>query len=130
MQEGLFTDADVISVYTRAQAIEDGVLADLSALAPDVCRQHYKYNVACTATVWAIIERAIENPRWCNDINGVVHDILGMSRCHARVLDESTRLFQVIIKGVGKKSLFTFKIVCGPGDDAEPVLTIMLPEED
>ena len=26
--------------------------------------------------------------------------------------------------------LVTLKAVCGPGDDAEPVITIMLPEED
>jgi hypothetical protein len=130
MEQGLLSEGSVIYVYTRAQAIEDGQLIDLSVLAPDVCCQHFKYPVACTAAVWRIIERAIENPRWCSDINGVVHDILWMSRCHARAVDESTRLFQVIIKGAGRKSLFTLKLVCGPGDGAEPVLTLMLPEED
>ena len=121
---------EVIYSYPRAQAIEDGVLVDLSSIAPDVCRQHYKYPIACTASVWAIIEKARKNPRYMNDVNGIVHDLLWMSKVHARQETESTRLFQVIIKGAGRRSTFTFKMVCGPGDDAEPVLTVMFPEED
>ena len=128
---------EVIFSYTRAQAIADGVLVDLSAVAPDVCRQHFKYPIACTASVWAIIEKAIAPRRQAggemhhmNDLNGVVHDMLWMSKAYSRELDPTTRLFKVIITGAGKKRNFTFKIVCGPGDDAEPVLTIMLPEED
>lgn len=125
-----FDGAEIIYAYTRAQAIEDGVLVDLSAVAPDVCHQHFKYNVACTSAVWAIIDKAVKNKRHCNDLNGVVHDILWMSKGYARTLDERYRLFRVIIKGAGRNSTYTFKIACGPGDDAEPVLTIMLPEED
>ena len=121
---------EVISTYSRAQAIDDGVLIDLSAAAPEVCRQHLNYPVACTAAVWGIIERAIANKRYCNDLNGIVHDMLWMSRKCSRTLDESTRLFVVIITGAGRQRNYTFKIVCGPGDNAEPVLTIMLPTED
>lgn len=121
---------DVVYGYSRAQALEDGVLVNLSALAPDVCRQHFKYPVACTAAVYAIIEKALANKRWMNDIKGIVHDMLWMSRSYARTIDESTRLFEVIIKGAGRKSKYAFKIVCGPGDDGEPVMTVMLPEED
>ena len=47
-----------------------------------------------------------------------------------RRFDETTHLFKVIITGTGRKKIHTLKVVCGPGDDAEPVLTIMLPEED
>ena len=120
-----------ISVYTRAQAIADGVLVDLSALAPDVCAQHYKHPLACTAAVWAVIDAAVKHPRWMNDLNGVVHDVLWMS--HERPVQRmgpSTVLFEVIIKGAGLQSVFTFKLACGPGDDASPVMTLMLPEED
>jgi hypothetical protein len=121
---------EVISSYSRAQAIEDGVLVDLSTIAPEVCRQHYKHPVACTTGVWAIIERAIANEKWMNDLNGVVHDILWMSRACARAIDASSRLFTVIITGAGRQRTYTFKIVCGPGDNAEPVITVMLPNED
>ncbi len=121
---------DVIFSYTRAQAIEDGVLVDLTALAPDVCKQHFKFPVACTAAVYAIIDAAVKNKRQANDLKGVIHDILFMSRRCGRVIDDSTRVFPVIITGAARQRNFTFKIVCGPGDDAEPVMTISLPEED
>jgi hypothetical protein len=119
-----------ISTYTRAQAIADGVLVDLSALAPDVCRQHYKVQVACTAAVWGLIEKAIRNPRHCNDLNGVVHDVLWMSRVYCSPLSPTTKMFRVTIKGAGRRSVYDLRAVCGPADDASPCLTIMLPEED
>ena len=125
-------DADVIYTYTRAQAIEDGTLVDgtIGDLA-EVTRQHYKYPVAMTATVFALMEQAVNNKKHCNDWRGVWHDILWMSRSYiTRRLDESSHLFEVIITGTGRKRKHTLKIVCGPGDDAEPVITIMLPEED
>ncbi|MEW6775927.1 MAG: DUF6573 family protein [Bdellovibrionota bacterium] len=124
---------EVIYSYTRAQAIEDGVLVDLSAIAPDVASQHYKYPIACTSTVWDIIQRAVENKQYANDYKGVIHDILWMSRgggIRWRSPDDTTVLFDVIITGTGPKRIHRFKIVVGPGDKAEPVLTIMLPEED
>lgn len=120
---------EVISVYTREQALADGVLVDLAVVAPDVCAQHFKYPVAATTEVWSIIKRAVENKRHCNDYKGVIHDILWMAR-NGRTVDATTRLFTVIITGAGRTRNFTFKIVCGPGDSGEPVLTIMLPNED
>lgn len=127
-QLGFWDDAPIISSYTRAQAIEDGFLVDLDQF--DGARGHFKYPLACTAAVWAIIEKAVNNPKWANDYNGVIHDLCWMSKVHAKALDPTTRLFGVIIRGAGRRSNYTFKIVCGPGDTAEPVLTIMLPEED
>ena len=120
---------NIIFSYSRKQAIEDGVLVDLNAVAPEEC-ELYKYPVACTAAVWDIIDKAVKNPRWSNDIKGVMWDIMYMSTAMSKVVDESTKLFQVIIKGAGRKSTYTFKMVCGPGDDAKPVITIMLPNED
>lgn len=127
--EDLF--GEVISSYSRRQAIEDGVLADLSALAPEVCAQHFRHPVACSAGVWALIEKAIGSRTACNDLNGVVHDILWMSKAMGRRVagDEQTRVFPVIITG-GRKRNHTLKIHCGPGDNSEPVLTVMLLGED
>lgn len=117
-----------IHVYTRAQAIADGVLVDLNLAAPDVCRQHYKYPIACTAAVWNMIERAVENGA---DIPGTVHDLLWMSRvCVSRRFSDCTSLFEcALVTGEGTE-FYTFKMMCGPGDEAEPVITLMLPEED
>jgi len=121
----------VISSYTRKQAIEDGVLVDLrqDAMA-SVCMQHYKYPIACTASVFSIMEAAVNNKRHCQDYAGILHDMLYMSRVMKRKLSPDTVLFRVKIVGAGRQSLYEFKMVCGPGDDAEPVLTIMLPTED
>lgn len=121
---------EVISRYTRAQAIADGVLIDaMQGDFEEVSRQHFKYPIAMTAAVFAIIRKAVENPKHCNDYKGVWHDILWMAR-GLRGARQDQNLFRVMITGAGRQRLFTFKMVCGPGDTAEPVLTLMLPEED
>lgn len=119
-----------VSIYTRAQAIADGVLVDLSAILPDVCRQHYKYPIACTAAVWAIIDAAVRSKHHMNSVAGIVHDILWMSRVYRRQLSPDTVITRVAITGAGRKKVYGFKLVAGPGDDAGPVITIMLPGED
>jgi hypothetical protein len=127
----LFENADVISCYTRAQAIEDGVLIDLSALAPDVCRQHYKHPIACTAAVWAMIEAAVNDPDAGNDVAGVVHDLLWMSRMNVFLRpDASTVLFTCLIVECGRPRERRFKLVVGPGDYGEAVITLSLTNED
>ena len=117
--------------YSRAWAIEEGVLVDLGQdKMLEVCQQHYKHPIACTAAVWGIMERAVANKRHGNDFAGVLHDMLWMSRKYCRKLDESTVIFQVKITGAGRQSVYDFKLLVGPGDNAEPVITIMLPTED
>jgi hypothetical protein len=44
--------------------------------------------------------------------------------------DEQTVMFNVIITGTGRKKVHTLKATCHPGDNMEPVITIMLPHED
>jgi hypothetical protein len=132
MSENQYLDevyGDIISEYTRAQAIEDGVLIDLNQWIP-VIESGYKYPVACTAGVFSIIRKAVENKYHCNDYNGVIWDILHMSRMYQTKKWTTGALFQVKIKGAEHKQLFTFKIECSGGDNAEPVLTVMLPDED
>jgi hypothetical protein len=122
-----------IHTYTRAQAIEDGVLVDFTALESDtgdVCRQHYKYPIAATAAVFRIMEKAVNNRRYCNDYAGILHDMLWMSKVVARKLDPSTVVFRCIIQGAGRSKYYDFKLQVHPGDHAEPVITIMLPGED
>jgi hypothetical protein len=127
----MFNDAELISVYTRAQAIEDGVLVDLMQdTMAEVARQHYKHPIACTAAVWDIMQKAVENERYGNDYAGVLHDMLWMSRVYKRQIAENIVIFRVKITGAGSRSVYDFKLIVSPGDDAAPVITIMLPEED
>lgn len=119
--------------YSRAQAIEDGVLIDFSypeSDTADVCRQHYKHPVACTAAVFEIMQKSVENKNYCNSYAGVLHDILWMSKAAGIKQDESTVLFNVIIVGASRRRNYTLKLQVGPGDRCEPVITIMLPSED
>jgi len=126
-----WAEAEIVSTYARAQAIEDGMLVDLMQNElEEVCRQHYRYPIACTVAVFELMRKAVENPRYCNDYAGVLHDMLWMSRTMGRWVDEQTRVFRVIIQGAGRQRYYDFKIVCHPGDQGEPVLTIMLPDED
>ncbi|PTY03664.1 hypothetical protein DB347_20745 [Opitutaceae bacterium EW11] len=119
-----FRPEDLISSYTRRQAIEDGVLVDLSE--HQITRQHWKLPVACTATVWAIIEAAVGQRG--QDLPGILHDLYSMARLAVRRAREGERLvrFTVLISGRAHQ----LKLHIGPGDTLAPVLTIMLPNED
>lgn len=115
---------DVISSYSRQQAIEDGVLVDLSALYPHDTRI-YKWPVACTDTVWNLILEACNDD--VKDAGPWVWDLCRMSaRFPTKFLSEREQLFKVIIG----ETPHTLKVHCGPGDTAQPVITIMMPEED
>ena len=132
MSTNSWTGVDVICSYTRAQAIEDGVLVDatIGDLA-EVSGQHFKFPVAMTASVFGLIEKAVNHPKHCNDWRGVWHDVLWMSRQNlTHRFDATTHLFKVWITGTGRKRWHELKIQCHPGDNAEPVLTVMLPGED
>lgn len=112
-----------IHSYSRSQAIEDGVLVDLSNV--ESIRQHWKHPFACTSAVWTIIDSALQ--REGQDLNGICHDISVMAKLAIRLARDGNQvLFSTIIVG----RCHTLKLHMGPGDTAEPVLTLMLPEED
>ena len=128
MNDNIFNIEPIYS-YTRSQALEDGVLVDLNQWIP-IEESGYKHPIACTSTVFAIIKQAVENRKYYNDYKGVVWDILWMSRAMPIEKWTTGQLFKVSIRGVGQRSVFTLKIECSGGDNGEPVLTIMLPDED
>lgn len=121
---------EVIYQYTRSDGLRDAVLIDLSGNFPEECRL-YRYPVACTSAVWSLVEQAVADQKQCNSAAGVIWDILYMSQ-HGIVArpDEQTVLFKVIITGTGRKRTHTMKAICHPGDNLEPVVTIMLTDED
>ena len=71
---------ETIYSYSRTQAIEDGVLVDLSQA--DSIREHWKHPFASTSAVWTIIEEALEKPR--QDVSGIGHDISTMAKLAIR----------------------------------------------
>ncbi|WP_437935272.1 DUF6573 family protein [Sorangium sp. So ce341] len=121
---------ELVYSYARRQALEDGVLIDVSATAREL---GVKIPVAVTSAVW---ERYVKlTPaaiRAGNGEEGRVWDILWMFRWAAlRAKDQSEVHFQLhVVTESISPSLVELKAICGPGDDCEPVITIMLPNED
>jgi len=89
--------------------------------------------VALTRAVW---ERCVRVPPGvaCQDEAGRLWDVLWMLRCAiARQEGERVVPFAVHVRNDNREStppLVRLKALCGPGDEGEPVLTVMLPEED
>ena len=129
--KGFWDGAEIIYAYTRAQAVEDGVLVDVSEMAREV---GIKWPVALTATVYG---KYVEVPEGVTgqDETGRLWDILWMFRCAASRCHGDTLYFQLYVRNhnqdrLDRRDLVTLKAVSGPGDDSEPVLTVMLPYED
>ena len=122
---------DPIHVYTRAQAIDDGVLVDLSEWAsPREMSPGFKVPVAVTRAVWSMLEAIPRRFRGIQDIRGRAHDLLVVLAFASRRGGSEAR-FRVLLDVEGdRRRLHEFRAVCGPGDAGEPVVTVMLPEED
>ena len=122
------TFGEVISTYTRAQAIEDGELADVSSTAREA---GIKYPVAMTRAVWM---KYVEVPKDVEgqDEAGRLWDVLWMFKIAARRGNGGSVLdFSLLVRNNNiRPEPVDLKAICGPGDTPEPVITIMLPEED
>jgi hypothetical protein len=96
----------VIHSYTRAEAIQDGVLVNLGMFVsqgrPVLELVGLRFPVAMTSAAYELVigERAGQDP---------------------------TRLEFTCTNAELK--IIALKSICGPGDNAEPVITVMLPRE-
>jgi hypothetical protein len=121
---------DFISRYTRAQAIADGMLVDVSETAREA---GIRFPVAATRAVWneyvAMTEVA---ERAGNSERGRLWDVVWMLRFGMRQnRDESTFLFKLyVVTDSIDPSMVELKAVCDGGDDGKPVITVLLPDED
>ena len=120
-----FTEADVISAYTRADAIADGALVDVTKTAQEA---GFVWPVAITQGLWATIND-IPKSKSYQDVQGRLWDVLYMAFLAARGRPDDAQLNYRVIMHHGRKTYITLKMVSGPGDQAEPVITIMLPHE-
>jgi hypothetical protein len=126
----MFEDADLIHAYTRSDAIRDGVLIDVSATAKEA---GISFPVALTRAVW---ERCIAVPPGveCQDEAGRLWDVLWMLRCAiSRSAGGSEVRFALHVRNDNRERtppLVRLRALCGPGDHGEPVITMLMPEED
>jgi hypothetical protein len=118
-----------ISSYSRAQAIDDGTLIDVSE-SDEAKQAGFVYPVAMTRTVW---DRYVEVPEGvaCQDLHGRLWDILWLLRCAIKRSHGDRIGFIVYVRNDNRrpKPVDLYAVV-GPGDDAEPVITIMEKGED
>ncbi len=127
---------EVIYAYTRAQAIADGVLIDVSAIAREA---GFRWPVALTNAAWqdCVAWSEIDNAaQTYQDEAGRLWDVVFMA-CHAvrtqRTGGHELRFELARVPRDGSATdatVTTLKLLVGPGDHGEPVVTILLPDED
>ena len=133
------TEWPVVHAYTRAEALADGVLVDVTSAAREA---GFKVPTAVTAAVfdecieWT--ESDAEQSGAYQDQKGRLWDVVFLASFKARTLAardvrQNQLIFQLDVMprpGRTQRRCRTLKLVIGPGDNHEPVATIMLPDED
>jgi hypothetical protein len=123
------TDEIPMHTYSRRDAIEDGILIDVTETAKEA---GFRFPVALTATAFATCVSVPDDVQG-QDERGRLWDVLTMlaRACRVRDGDERIRFFDVLVLNDGTSpEPVRLKAHCGPDDDLAPCLTVMLPEED
>ena len=114
---------DLIYSYSRAQALADGVLVDVSERAK---RAGIKYPTACTAGVWSLIDCLPASDT--DTLAGIVRDVRAeeVLRVMLAAIRQARGTDRVTFEALGER----LYAMCGPGDTAAPVITILRQGED
>lgn len=124
--------AEVISTYTRAEAIADGVLVDVSDTS-EVKEAGFKIPVAMTRAVYedCVVWDEAAQQKTAQDEAGRLWDVVYMLRNAIKQLSGGSDYVQFQLYCVPREveeiepQLVTLKALVGPGDQGEPVITIM-----
>ena len=117
----------VVYSYTRAQAIEDGVLVDISELAKEA---GFKFPVAVTCRVFELLNDTYQAGQ---SFEGRAWDVLMVLRFEIKKSGGSDTVYfspHFNTKDHSQPRPYKLWSKCGPGDDAEPVITVMFTDED
>ncbi|HQJ90278.1 MAG TPA: hypothetical protein PLB70_06665 [Paludibacteraceae bacterium] len=114
--------------YSRADALNDGVLVDVSEAAREV---GIRYPVAVTAKVfheYLVPSEKMEG--FGQSLSGRLHDLLWMFRCKALKTSSDLLYFEVLfLMPDGKIEQVKLKAICDGCDDGAPVITILMVDE-
>jgi hypothetical protein len=135
---GIFEEYDLIHVYSRTDAIEDGMLLDVTTVAREM---GFRYPTAITHAAWhdcvAWNDADSERKRIVQDENHRLRHVLARLLIAIRTsgFKDEDRIFfnveRVPCDGASKEpQALMLMSVCGPGDTAEPVITISFLGED
>lgn len=123
-------NGELIYAYTRAQALEDGMLVAAPA---DLAREAgITVHVALTAGAYAEAVHVPPELQGSQDVTGRLWDVFTMLR-HAikQSGGDGDRVdFQVLVYDGTRHTPVDLYALIGPGDDGEPVMTMMLEGED
>jgi hypothetical protein len=112
---------EVISIYTRKQAIEDGVLTDVTELSK---RAGFKlHTVIAEGLMNEVLREAARTER---EIDTVIYFLLKLA--NFKIVNEGSGVDMIKIPLPWNKQR-VFYVHIGPGDDGEAVLTLMFPED-
>lgn len=120
-------DHVLVYTYSRAQAIEDGQLIDISELAKEA---GFKFPVAVSCGVSAILSDT-EQPG--QSFEGRAWDLLTVLRYAIRNVKKTDVVdFEPLFNSKlhGQPKPYRMYAKCHGGDNCEPVITVMLPHED
>ena len=126
----------VLSTYTRAQAIAEGTLVDVTETAREA---GFTIPVAVTRAVWERLVALPEGYRGFQDEAGRLWDVLWMAITYARANRDKDRFTMCVhVRDIRQDRRDSqrpprkhFPVVAiGPGDQGEPVITVMFPEDD
>jgi len=124
----VFDQFDLIHSYSRKQAIEDGILVDVTSIAKEA---GIKYHTVLTIAVY---ERYVRVPEGvvAQDERGRLWDILFLLVWAIRRSPKGDiLLFTMHVRNNNHHTeTIELKAICGPNDDGSPCLTILLPTED
>ena len=118
-------ERDVIYSYTRKQALQEGVLVDVSKMAK---KAGIKYPTAVTEAVWTLLFAYPEESG--QSVISRLWDTLCLFAVAASKTHSQEVHFKVAYEQEGGLQDVDLWGWCGPGDEGEPVLTIMLEGED
>ena len=125
----------VVISYSRAQALADGVLIDAGSMAKEA---GFKWPVALTQAVWKDCVAWTEQDNRTQvyqDESGRLWDVLFMAYfaiCTSRRTGDQLHfsLYRIPRDGCSREAIeVNLKLIVGSGDSAEPVVTILLPDE-
>jgi hypothetical protein len=127
----LFKDAKIISSYTRSQALEDGVLIDVSETAREA---GFKCSIAVTEGVFAVLNPTEELKAQGQDFEGRLWDLLIVLRWQIGKKPDWTdtvKFAPLFVRRAGSSAEpIDMWAKAGPGDKMELVITVMLIGED